>query len=51
VTEPTQRRFAVMGENSFKVANKLISNKKLCRLLKYNTKDPLKEIDPITGKA
>lgn len=51
MAEPTQRRFAVMGENSFKVANKLISNKKLCRLLKYNTKDPLKEIDPITGKT
>jgi hypothetical protein len=33
--EPTQRRFAVMGENSFKIANKLISNNTLCRLLKY----------------
>ena len=49
--EPTQRRFAVMGENSFKIANKLISNNTLCRLLKYQTRDPLKEIDPITGKS
>lgn len=46
----TQRRFAVMGTNSFMIANKLISNQKLCRLLKYQTRDPLKEIDPITKK-
>ena len=48
--EPTQRRFAVMGENSFKLANKLVNNEKLCRSLKYQTRDPLKLIDPITGK-
>ena len=48
---PTQRRFAVMGENTFRIANKLISNEKLCRLLKYQTKDPLEKIDPITNKA
>lgn len=46
----TQRRFAVMGTNSFMIANKLISDQKLCRLLKYQTRDPLKEIDPITKK-
>jgi len=41
MAEPTQRRFAVMGENTFRIANKLMSNSKLCRLLKYQTKDPL----------
>jgi len=33
--QPTQRRFAVMGLNTFKIANKLMSNPRLCRLLKY----------------
>ena len=47
---PTQRRFAVMGDNAFKIANKLVSNEKLCRLLKYQTRDPLLKVDPITGK-
>lgn len=37
----TQRRFAVMGENLFKVANKIVNNQKLCRLLKYQDLDPL----------
>lgn len=37
----TQRRFAVMGDNAFKVANKLIQNQKICRLLKYPVRDPL----------
>ena len=36
-----QRRFAVMGDNTFKIANKLMSNQKLCRLLKYQVRDPL----------
>lgn len=30
-----------MGENLFKIANKLITNQKLCRLLKYQSPDPL----------
>ena len=51
MTEPTQRRFAVMGENTFRIANKLMSNQRLCRLLKYQTRDPFEEIDPITKKA
>ena len=46
----TQRRFSIMGENTFLIANKLMQNEKLCRLLKYQTRDPLKEIDPVTGK-
>lgn len=36
----TQRRFAVMGENLFKIANKLITNSRLCRLLKYQDENP-----------
>ena len=47
----TQRRFAVMGDNTFKIANKLMQNKRICRLLKYQTKDPFLPHDPITGKA
>ena len=39
----TQRRFAVMGENLFKVTNKLVTNQRLCRLLKYQDPDPLDE--------
>lgn len=38
-----QRRFAVMGLNTFKIANKLMSNQKLCRLLKYQVRDPFNE--------
>ena len=47
----TQRRFSVMGNNTFKIANKLMNNQRLCRLLKYQTKDPFKSEDPYTGKA
>ena len=36
-----QRRFAVMGDNAFKIANKLMSNQTLCRLLKYQVRDAL----------
>jgi len=35
VEQPTQRRFAVMGTNAFNIANKLMQNQRLCRLLKY----------------
>jgi len=41
--ENTQRRFSVMGENTFLIANKLISNQRICRLLKYPSKNPFKE--------
>lgn len=41
LNEPTQRRFAVMGTNVFRVADKLMTNKTLCRLLKYQVRDPL----------
>ena len=40
VQEPSQRRFAVMGTNTFNIANKLMSNQRLCRLLKYQVRDP-----------
>ena len=33
-----------MGTNTFNVANKLMSNQKLCRLLKYQVRDPF---DPV----
>lgn len=39
----TQRRFAVMGENLFKVATKLVNNQRLCRLLKYQNTNPFSE--------
>lgn len=36
----TQRRFSVMGKNAFIMADKLMSNQRLCRLLKYQVRDP-----------
>ena len=39
----TQRRFAVMGENTFSIANKIMKNQNICRLLKYQTRDPFAE--------
>lgn len=41
--QETQRRFAVLGTNTFNIANKLITNQKLCRLLKYQVRDPFDE--------
>ena len=38
--ERTQRRFSVMGENTFLIANKIMQNQNICRLLKYQTKNP-----------
>lgn len=40
VKELTQRRFAVLGTNTFNIANKLMTNQELCRLLKYQVRDP-----------
>ena len=39
--ENTQRRFSVMGMNTFKIANTLMNNQTICRLLKYQVRDPL----------
>ena len=36
----TQRRFAIMGQNTFKIANKIMLNQNICRLLKYQVRDP-----------
>lgn len=38
--EMTQRRFSVMGENAFIIANRIMSNQRICRLLKYQTRNP-----------
>ena len=40
IQQPTQRRFSVMGENAFNIANRLMQNQRLCRLLKYQVRDP-----------
>ncbi len=40
VEQPSQRRFEVMGTNTFNIANKLMQNQRLCRLLKYQVRDP-----------
>lgn len=39
----TQRRFAVMGENLFRILNKIMSNQRICRLLKYQNENPFDE--------
>lgn len=36
----TQRRFAVMGENLYKIINKITTNQRICRLLKYQNSNP-----------
>lgn len=41
--EDTQRRFAVMGQNAFTIANRIMKNQRICRLLKYHSVDPLDE--------
>lgn len=43
MAENTQRRFAVMGENIYKVANKICANQRVCRLLKYQVRDPFSD--------
>ena len=43
-----QRRFAVMGENLFKIVYKLIENQTICKLLKYQDADPLSK-EPVDG--
>ena len=43
IKEQTQRNFEVLGENTFNIANKLMTNQRLCRLLKYQVRDPFNE--------
>ena len=46
----SQRRFAVMGDNTFKIADKLASNQRLCRLLKYQVRNPFStEYEDVDG--
>lgn len=46
----TQRRFAVMGENLFRIVRKMTENQRLCRLLKYQKADPFdKELPDVDG--
>ena len=48
---PTQRQFAVLGDNTFTIANKLMTNQRLCRLLKYQVRDPFnkEKYDDVDG--
>ena len=39
----TQRRFAVMGENLFRILNKIMNNQRICRLLRYQNENPFDE--------
>lgn len=41
----TQRRFEVMGEDIYKMIEKILSNQKILKLLKYTDSDPLKHPD------
>ena len=49
--KPSQRRFAVMGTNAFNIANKLMQDQQICRLLKYQVRDPFdeKKYEPVDG--
>lgn len=40
-----------MGTNTFNIANKLMTNQRLCRLLKYQVRDPFDEdkYEPVNG--
>ena len=46
----SQRRFAVMGDNTFKIADKLASNQRLCRLLNSQVRNPFStEYEDVDG--
>lgn len=51
IQQPSQRRFAALGTNTFNIANKLMTNKNLCRLLKYQVRDPfnIKKYEDVDG--
>ena len=42
----TQRNFAVMGNNLFRIVSKIMDNKKVCRLLKYQDAEPFSPEKP-----
>lgn len=35
-----QRRFAVLGDNLFKIADRIMRNQRICRMLKYQVESP-----------
>ena len=41
----TQRRFEVMGDDIFKIVNKILNNQNLLKLVKYTDNDPLAHED------
>lgn len=43
ILDNTQRRFSVMGENTFLIANRIMQNQRICRLLKYQTRNPFEK--------
>lgn len=46
----SQRRFAIMGDDAFRIVNKLISNQRICRLLKYSVRNPFsEELEDVDG--
>ena len=49
--QETQRNFAVLGTNTFNIANKIMTNQRLCRLLKYQVRDPFdkEKYDDVDG--
>lgn len=50
MSDNTQRRFSVMGENLFRILNKIITNQRICRLLKYQNEDPFSEdLEDVNG--
>ena len=42
----SQRRFAVMGDNIFKIAKRLSRDQSICRLLHYTDRNPLSKEHP-----
>ena len=45
MAEKTQRRFEVMGEDIFKMIQKILSNQNLLKLLKFTDPNPLNHPD------
>lgn len=43
--QTTQRRFEVMGEDIFKIVNRLLKNQRLLKLIKFTDSDPLSHPD------
>lgn len=51
IKEPTQRRFSTIGTSAYKILDRLTLNQRLCRLLKYNCRNPFDEsLEDINGE-